>query len=107
MALAFFVMVKHTLVHKGLVAGHAVELACSFIVVAFVFNMGGISIYACDCSLPAEQTALLPFAVKHLLNLVQYLFFEVNQWLHSLEKIAKVVSQICNIKLVFVLLFQV
>ena len=78
-AFAFLVVVEDALVHEGLVAGNAVELARGLFVVHIFFNGPlRLTVDAADGALPAKQTALLPLAFKHLSNRVIDLLLEVN-----------------------------
>jgi hypothetical protein len=71
-------VVEDALVHEGLVASDAVELACCLVVFNVIFGTLGLSIDAAYGGLPSEQTALLPLALEHLHNLVVYFQLEVD-----------------------------
>ena len=85
-------VVEHCLVHEGLVACHAVELACClFVTIAATFislRDLALSVDARNRSFPAEQAPLVPLAVKHFDNRIVYFGFEIDQWLNPLEEVA-------------------
>ncbi len=90
MALAFLVVMEDALIHKGFVAGYAVELAGGLIVVHVFFSPLRLAVDAADSALPAKQTALLPLTFEHLRHRVIDLLLEVYEWLHSREEVAQI-----------------
>lgn len=101
-ALSFLVKVKYVFVVESLLAKLTKKFVlfdCFFTLVACCCSGCGLANNAADAALPAKETALLPFLLKHLIGLRRD-GCKIDKRLCALQKILQIGSEVPHVHFV-------